>query len=172
MAWSESRLMRQWMQDVLAQTYTTMSQVDLDLAANLKAALYDDTITPTVDAVNLASTYTGTGSQFQAAGGQTGATQVFHTGQWAQGGIAVPTPAVSVVAAGIVQFSSANIVSGAAATMSNIEGMFLYFDNVTAPANQVKAGLGYWWFGGTNYAVTAGTLTITPNASGLFRITV
>lgn len=172
MAWSTSRLMRQWQSDLLGQTYTTMSQVDLDAATNLFAALYDDTITPDGDATNLLSTYAGAASIWSATGSQTGGPQVFHAGQWAQGGIVVPTPAVSVVAGGIVQFTSANLVSGAAATMSNIEGMFLYFNNVTGPANQVKAGLGYWWFGGTNYAVTAGTLTITPNASGLFRMTV
>lgn len=172
MAWSASRLMRAWLQDTLAQTYTTMSQVDLDLATNVKAALYDDSITPDVDATNLLSTYNGASSIWTATGGQTGTAQVYHTGQWAQGGVVLSSPAVSVVAAGIVQFTSAAIASGAAATMSNIEGMFLYFENVTAPANQVDAGLGYWWFGGTNYAVTAGTLTITPHANGLFRITV
>lgn len=172
MAWSESRLMRQWMSDTLGQVYTTMSQVDLDLASNLKAALYDDTITPDGSATNLLSTYNGASSVFSATGGQTGTPQVYHTGQWAQGGIVVPSTALSLVAGGIVQFTSGNLVSGAAATMSNIEGMFLYFDNASAPANQVKAGLGFWWFGGTNYAVTAGTLTITPHASGLFRMTV
>lgn len=172
MAWSTSKLMRQWQADLLSQVYTTMSQVDLDTAANVFAALYDDTITPDGDATNLLSTYAGASSVWSATGGQTGTPQVYHTGQWAQGGIAVPSPAVSVVAGGIVQFTSGNIVSGAAATMSNIEGMFLYFPNASAPANQVDAGLGFWWFGGTNYAVTAGTLTITPHANGLFRMTV
>lgn len=164
--------MRQWQSDLLAQTYTTMSQVDLDLATNLFAALFDNNVVPDGDATNLLSTYTGTSSTWQAAGGQTGSNQVFHTGQWAQGGIVVPSPAVSVVVGGIVQFTSGALVSGSAATMSNIYGMFLYFNNATAPANQVKAGLGFWYFGGTAFAVTAGTLTITPNASGLFRMTV
>ena len=172
MAWSTSKLMRQYEYDLRAQTYTTMSQVDLDLAANINVVLYDDSITPDGDATNLLSTYDGASSIWTDTGGATGSAQVYHTGQWAQGGIALPSPAVSVVAGGIVQFTSAAIVSGAAATMSNIEGMFLYFPNASAPANQVDAGLGFWWFGGTNYAVTAGTLTITPHANGLFRITV
>lgn len=164
--------MRQWAYDTLGQVYTTMSQVDLDTAGNLYAALYDNSITPDGDATNLLSTYAGASSVWTATGSQTGSAQVYHTGQWAQGGIVVPSTALSVVSSGIVQFTSGNLVSGSSATMSNIYGMFLYFINASAPANQVKAGLGFWYFGGTGYAVTAGTLTITPNASGLFRLTV
>ena len=172
MSWSTSKLMRQWAYDTLGQVYTTMSQVDLDTAGNLYAALYDNSITPDCDATNLLSTYAGASSVWTATGSQTGSAQVYHTGQWAQGGIVVPSTALSVVSSGIVQFTSGNLVSGSSATMSNIYGMFLYFINASAPANQVKAGLGFWYFGGTGYAVTAGTLTITPNASGLFRLTV
>lgn len=172
MAWSASKLMRQWQGDLLSQVYTTMTQVDLDLASNLQSALYDNSITPDGDATNLLSTYAGASSVWTATGSATGSAQVYQAGQWAQGGIVVPSTAVSLVAGGIVQFTSGNLVSGAAATMSNIYGMFLYFVNASAPANQVKAGLGYWYFGGTGYSVTSGTLTITPNASGLFRMTV
>ena len=172
MAWSTSKLMRQWQADLLGQVYTTMSQVDLDLASNLKAALYDNSVVPDGDATNLLSTYGGASSVWLSTGSATGTAQVFQAGQWAQGGIVVPSTAISVVAGGIVQFTSGNLVSGSAATMSNIYGMFLYFPNTSAPANQVNAGLGFWYFGGTAYSVTSGTLTITPNASGLFRMTV
>ena len=173
MAWNtlgDSRLMRQTMLDVLAQTYTTMSQVDFDLAGNLYAALFDNNVTPAVDATTTLSAYTGTSSTFQAAGGATGGNQVYQAGQWAQGGIVVPSTALSLVAAGIVQFTSGNLVSGSAATMSLIRGMGLYFTNATG-GGQTKPMLGYWYFG-ADYAVTSGQLTITPNASGLFRLTV
>lgn len=173
MAWNtlaDSRLMRLTEFDIRAQTFTTMSQVDLDLASNLNVALFDNNVTPAVDATTTLSTYTGASSVWQAAGGQTGGNQVFHTGQWAQGGITVPSTALSVVAGGIVQFTSGNLVSGSAATMSNIRGMMIYFQAATG-GGQTKPVLGYWYFGGTDYAVTAGTLTITPNANGLYRIT-
>lgn len=173
MAWSgnaDSRLMRLTALDMLAQTYTTMSQVDLDLASNLYATLHDNNVTPDVDAATTLSTYTGTSSVWQAAGGATGGNQVYQAGQWAQGGIVVPATALTVVAGGIVKFSSGNLVSGAAATMSNIRGMMLYFTTATG-GGQTKPVLGYWYFG-ADYAVTSGTLTITPNASGLFRLTV
>lgn len=172
MAWSgngDSRLMRQTMLDTLAQTFSTMSQVDLDLATNLNAALFDNNVTPDVDATTTLSAYTGTSSVWQAAGGATGGNQVFQAGQWAQGGIVVPSTAVSLVAAGIVKFTSGNLVSGAAATMSAIRGMGLYFTNATG-GGQTKPMLGYWYFG-SDFSVTSGTLTITPNASGLFRLT-
>lgn len=170
MAWSASHLMRLTELDTRAQTYTTMSQVDLDLASNLQSALFDNNVVPDENATTTLSTYTGASSTWQAAGSATGGNQVFQAGQWAAGGIVVPSTALSVVAGGIVQFTSGNLVSGAAATMSNIYGMMLYYVNATG-GGQTKPVLGFWYFGGTAYAVTAGTLTITPNASGLFRIT-
>ena len=168
MAWSTSKLFRQWMTDTLGQTYTTMAQADLDVASSLKAVLYDNSITPDQDVTAAASAYTG--GVWTATGGQTGTAQVYHTGQWAQGGIVVPSTALSNVAGGITKFTSGNIVSGAAATMSNIYGMYIYIDAITAPTADV--GLGYWYFGGTGYSVTSGTLTVTPNASGLFTMSV
>ena len=174
MAWNtlaDSRLMRLTELDTRVQTYTTMSQVDLDLAGNLFATLYDNAnTTPAVDATTTLSAYGGASSTWVTTGGATGNAQVFQAGQWAQGGITVPSTAGSVVAGGIFQFTSGNLVSGAAATMSLIRGMMLYFTNATG-GGQTKPVLGYWYFGGTDYAVTSGTLTITPNASGLYRIT-
>ena len=172
MAWNtlaDSRLARLTALDILAQTYTTMSQVDLDLAGNLFAALYDNTVTPDVDAATTLATYSGASSTWSATGGATGTPQVYQAGQWAQGGIVVPSTALSVVAGGIVKFTSGALVSGSTATMSAIRGMMLYFTNATG-GGQTKPVLGYWYFG-ADYAVTSGTLTITPNASGLFRLT-
>lgn len=176
MAFTTSHLQRLTINDIFAQTYTTMSQVDLDLASNLFAALFDsnvaaDVAATGVDATTTLATYTGVSSTWQAAGGQTGGNQVFHTGQWAQGGIVVPSTAVSVPSSGTIKFTSGNLVSGAAATMSNIAGMMLYFTNATG-GGQTKPVLGFWAFAGAPFSVTAGTLTITPNASGLFTFTV
>ena len=170
MAWTTSKMFRQWWADLVVGTIanTGSPSSSLTVASALKAALYDNSITPDGDTVAASSAYSA--GVWVATGGQTGTAQVFHTGQWAQAGVVLPATAVTVVAGGIIQFTSGNIVSGAAATMSNIYGMQLYIDALVTPV--AKQGLGFWYFGGTAFAVTAGTLTISANASGLFRLTV
>lgn len=165
MAWSESRLFRQFIADLLGAIISNAT-ADLDAASALKMALFDNTITPNVDVTAANSAY-GAGV-WSATGGATGTPQVYQAGQWAQGGVVIGTPAITTVANGIVQFSSANITSGAAATMSNIRGGLIYVDALTTPV--ADQGLGYWDFG-ASFNVTSGQLTITPNANGLFRIT-
>lgn len=175
MAWtltSQSHLMRLTMKNILGGVYTTMSQVDLD-AGSLKCALYDNTITPDMDAA-LGSTGYGQGQWLvtgSASGGNVGG-QVFASG-WAAGGVTAGAgTGMFATTSGQVGFTTAPIVSGASTTMSNIYGMFLYFSNATsAGGGEALAGLGFWGFGAA-YAVTAGTLTITPHASGLFTLTV
>ena len=172
MAFSTSNLMRLTMADILGQVPTTMSQMDLDLATNLFAALFDNNVVPDKDAATTLSGYAQTSSTWQATGGQTGGNQVYHTGQWAQHGIVVPSTAITTPSTGVVKFTSGNLVSGATATMSNIYGMMLYFNNQTTGSASAKGVLGFWNFAGAPFSVTAGTLTITPNASGLFTLTV
>ena len=167
MAWSESKLFRQYFSDILGGTFSN-STADLDAASALKAVLYDNSITPNGDVSAANSAYTA--GVWTATGGQTGSAQVYHTGQWAQGGVVLTGTALSAPTSGVVQFTCSNIVSGSAATMSNIYGMFVYVDALTTPV--ADQGLGFWYFGGTGYSVTSGTLTIQPHANGLFRLTV
>ena len=170
MTWLDSHYMRLTEYDTRVQSYTSMPQVNLLTAGNLFFALFDNNVTPDKDALTTLSAYTGTTSTFQAAGGATGTNQVFQVGQWAQGGIVVPSPTMAVFAGGIVQFSSGALQSGAAATMSNIYGGIHYFTLATG-GGQTKPILGYWYFGGTPFGVTSGLLTITPNANGWSRVT-
>ena len=183
MAFSTSRLMRLTVRDMLAQQYTTMNQVDLDAAVSststtVKCALYDNGVTPDFDAATTLSTYGGASSTWVSTGSAVGATtgstpgQVYHTGQWAQGVLFLPSPVVSNTVSGTVTFGCGPIVSGASTTMSGIYGMILYFSTATS-GGQTAPVLGYWAFGaGSPYSVTSGTLTITNNVSGLFTLTV
>jgi len=172
MAFGSSNLMRLTMADILGQVPTNMSQMDLDLATNLFAALFDNNVVPDKDAATTLSGYAQTSSTWQAAGGQTGGNQVFHTGQWAQGGKEVTGTAITTPSTGVIKFTSNFLQSGAAATMSNIYGMILYFNNQTTGSATAKGVLGFWNFASAPYSVTSGQLTITPNASGLFTLTV
>ena len=58
--------------------------------------------------------------------------------------------------------------SGTAATLTNAFGALVYDDTLTTPV--ADQGVSYHYFGGTQ-SVTAGTLTIVWNASGIFALT-
>lgn len=164
MAWTASGMMRQSLADILDKTLTTH---DFDAAAMFKVSLHDNNVTPDYDATAVAGSYAGAGSTFQAAGGQTGTNQVYHTGQWEQAGPVLANNDITLAAGGIVVFDADDLASGSAATMSNIYGCFLYFDAVTTPV--ADQGFAAIYFGGTAYSVTSGTFTIQWSGSGICR---
>lgn len=158
MAWTASKIFRQCLADAL--TRAILYDLDTD---TINIALFDGTITPAQDVAAAANGY-GTGV-WSATGGQTGTPQVYHTGQWAQAGVAITTPTVDVGTAATVKFTTAtNPVSGTAATMSNINGVLVY-DNTVAGKN----GICYNYFGAP-VAVSAGKLTVTIPAGGIFSL--
>jgi hypothetical protein len=172
MAWSISGLFSQTIVDILIQSTTTNSQADLDVASALKIALYDNSITPDITIFqNVTRTNINYGSAtFGTTGSQTGTTQVYHTGQWAQAGPNVASFVVTNEAGAIVKADATDTASGSAATMSNIYGSLIYVDAITAPTADV--GLCALYFGGTAYSVTNGTFTVQYNGSGIFTIDV
>lgn len=164
MAWSNSKVFRPFLADVLTRTATAL---DLD-ADSFKAALYANSITPDNDVTSANSAYgsgvwTATGAQDGTGG------QVYHTGHWAQGGQAIGSPSVNSATADTVFFDAADTAStDSATTISNAYGVLVYDDTVTSPADQ---GISYNYFGGSPQGVTAGTFTIVWNANGIFRFT-
>lgn len=171
MAWTASGMFTATMSDYFSGTIanTGAGAADLDAAAALKVALYDNSITPNYEAASAATQY-GAGGIWVATGSQTGTTQVYHTGQWAQAGVTLAAPALTRPGAGVVMFDANDAASGAAATMSNIYGALVYIDALTTPV--IDQGLFAVYFGGTGYSVTSGTFTIQWNGSGLFRLTI
>lgn len=155
MAWSVSAVFKQTMADI------TQNTVAIDLDTDVpKVALYNNTITPDkeVSAAN---------SAYNVAQWAT-AQEVFHAGQWAQGGVALSGAAVTVPS-GAMMYDASDTASGAAATLAAVFGCLVYDDTITTPV--ADQGLCYNYFGGTQ-SVTAGTFTVVWNASGIFRITV
>jgi len=153
-------------------------------ASNIKAALYDGTITsPDANAANAATAYGGAGSTWVStsvagAAASTSNNQLTSVAGWPVGGVVVGTPTFTeggTAGTGYVQFSSAPIVSSTStATITSFTGMYLYFDGQAAAGGSVaKPGLGFWYFSATPLSVTNGLLTITPDATnGLFRINI
>lgn len=162
MAWSASKIFRPWIADIMANT----TAMDLDGTDTIRAALYDNTITPNQDVTAVASAYGG--GVWSVTGGGTGTPQVYQAGQWAQGGVALTSPVVNSGTAGVVFFDAADTQSGNAATMSNIFGVLPYDDTIATPV--ADQGICFNYFGGAN-AVTNGMFTIAWHANGILRWT-
>lgn len=154
MAWTASKIFSAYITDSLNDTAAL--NVDADA---MKAALFDNTITPsqTVTSANTA----------------------YAAGVWASGGVldasgwpAVGRPLVSVTSTfstNVFTYDAADTVSAnATTTLTNAYGTLVYDDTLTTPV--ADQGLSYNYFGGAN-SVTSGTFTIVWNASGIFALT-
>jgi|SRR6187549_892373 len=156
MAFTESRVFRQTIADVLGNT----TAMDLD-ADTLKAALYGNSITPDRDVSAANSAYNA--GQWVTGG------ELTSSGQWAAGGVALSSKTVTTPSAGVVMFDAADTSSGATATLTGVYGVLVYDDTLTTPV--ADQGVCYTYLGGANN-VTTGTFTVIWNANGIFRITV
>lgn len=156
MAWTASKIFRPYIADVLKN----VTNLDLD-TDTLKAALFNNSITPDQNATSALSAYNAASSQWLTAN------EVFQAGQWAQGGVALTSPVVDSGTTDVIFFDAADTASGAAATLNNIYGTLIYDPGATPVASQ---GVCFNYYGGIN-AVTNGTFTSVWNALGLLRIT-
>src|SRR5687768_11422374 len=161
MAWSESRMFQAFVELTLIERDAT-GYTGLDNDA-LKAALYNDTITPDRDAA-VASTGYNTG-QWVTGG------EVSDGTNWDAGGEPVTGGASTDGGTGITQFDATDTPQGGATTtLASVFGCLVYDDAITA-GTVADQGVTYHYFGGSQ-SVTAGTFTIVWHANGLFRITV
>lgn len=158
MAWSTSDVFRAWLADSVART----TAYDLD-ADTFKAVLYDNSITPDQN-VALASTAYAAGV-WSATGGGSGTPQIYHTGQWAQAGVALSSVVVNSATSGVVFWDAADTASGSAATLTGAYGCLVYDDTLAG-----DNGVCFNYFGGSN-SVTNGTFTIVWSANGIWRAT-
>lgn len=156
MAWTNSRILRPFLADVLGN----IAAFDLD-ADSFKVALYDNDITPDNDVTSANSAYNV--GQWVTTGNE-----VFEAGQWAQGGVALSGQTVDSATADVVFFDATNTASGSAADLANVYGCLVYDDTLAAPV--ADQGVCYNYFGGNN-SVVNGTLTVVWNANGIFRFT-
>mgnify|MGYP001570395840 CR=1 FL=1 len=155
MAWANSRVFRALVRDVLDNTTA------VDLGSDVpKVALYNNSITPDNDVTSANSAYNV--DQWLTAN------EVYETGQWAQGGVALSGTSLDSSVADTVFYDAADTASGAAADLANVYGCLAYDDTLTTPV--VDQGLCYLYLGGAN-SVVNGTFTVIYHANGLFRFT-
>lgn len=155
MAWSASKIFQATVTDALNSTATL--NIDADA---MKAALFNDTITPDRTVASASTAY--------------------GAGVWASGGVsdvsgwpAVGRPLASVTStasAGTYTYDAADTASAnSTTTLAANYGCLVYNDTLTTPV--ADQGICFIYFGGAN-SVTNGTYTIVWNSSGIFTITV
>lgn len=151
MAWSNSKIFRPFLADVLGN----VAALDLD-ADSFKAALYDNDITPDNDV-------TAANSAYNVGQWVTTGNEVFEAGQWAQAGVALTSPTFTF-AANVITFDAADTASGTAADLALVFGCLVYDDTIATPV--ADQGICYNYFGGSN-SVVNGTFTVVWHASGI-----
>lgn len=155
MAWSASK----WFQAAVTDALNSTASLNVD-ADTLKAALFDNTITPdrTVSSAN--SAY---GAGVWASGG------VSDASGWPAAGRTLGS-VTSTASAGTYTLDAADTASAnSTTTLSANYGCLVYNDTLTTPV--ADQGVCFIYFGGSN-SVTSGTYTIVWNSSGIATITV
>lgn len=154
MAWSASKIFSAYITDALNNTAALDANSDA-----LKAALFDNTITPSQ---TVASASTAYGAGVWAGGG------VLDASGWPAVGRPLATIA-SGFSSNVYTFDADDTVSAnSSTTLTNAYGCLIYDDTLTTPV--ADQGMCFNYFGGAN-SVTSGTFTIVWNASGIFALT-
>lgn len=155
MAWTNSKVFRPFLADVMGNTTAVTLGSDVP-----KVALYNNSITPDLNVTSANSAYN--------VGQWATAQEVFQAVQWAQGGVALAGTSLNSATSGVVFYDASDTASGSAATLASVFGCLVYDDTLTTPV--ADQGMSYNYFGGTN-SVTNGTLTVVWHANGIWRAT-
>ncbi len=155
MAWTNSKIFRQYLADIIDNTTA------MDYGSDtVKIAIYGTGITPDNDVTAANSAY-NTG-QWVTGGELTSSTD------WPAGGLTLASKTIGVGTADLVTIDAADSASGSNATLAGVFGGLVYDDTIATPV--AKQGFCYLYFGGTQ-SVTAGTLTVVYAAAGLMSFT-
>lgn len=160
MAWTDSRMFREWPLQVFQVSGTSYTGLDSD---TVNVALFNNSITPDKDAA-VASTGYNTGAW------ASGANEVTDATNWVAGGRALASKTFTAPSTGVAMFDAADLAGGGTVTLTNAFGCLVY-DNTISGGTVAKQGVCFNYFGGAQ-SVTAGTFTIVWNANGIARITV
>ncbi len=156
MAWSNSKIFRAFLGDVLGNT----TAMDLN-SDSFKVALYDNDITPDNDVTAANSAYNV--GQWASAGNE-----VVDATNWVAGGRTLASLSIDTSVADVVFWDAADLAGGGTVTLTNAFGCLVYDDTIATPV--ADQGVCYNYFGGAQ-SVTAGTFTIAWSANGVLRIT-
>jgi hypothetical protein len=154
MAWTNSKIFREWMITAYQAAGTGFTGLDSD---TVKSALFNNSVVPDQDAA-VASTGFNTGTW-------TLANEVTDVTNWVSGGRALASKTFTAPAAATMRFDAADLAGGGNVTITNAFGTLVYDDTITA-GTVADQGVSYNYFGGAQ-SVTAGTFTIIWHASGI-----
>lgn len=133
------------------------------LTDTIKAALFNNSITPSSTDTMLHIGYNASGGQWLTANEVTG------TG-WSAGGVAIGGSKAYAVSSNTVAFSNGGTTTASGVTISGAYGTLVYDSSISA-GTVASQGICYNYFGGTQ-SVTGGTFTIAWNAAGIFDFSV
>lgn len=153
MAWSNSKIFRAFLRDVIDNTTA------VDLGTDVpKASLHNNTITPDQD-VSAATSAFNTGVW-------TTTNEVTDVTNWVSGGRALSGTSLDSTVAATVFYDATDLAGGGTVTITNAFGCLVYDDTLTTPV--ADQGICFNYFGGAQ-TVTAGTFTIVWHANGIWR---
>lgn len=159
MAWSNSKIFRPYLADVLANT----TAIDLD-TDTIHVALYNTTPTPDQNVTSALSAYNAATSQWVVAN------EVSDGTNWDAAGEPITGKVVDSATAATVFFDGTNTPqSGATCTLAGVFGGLVYDFSLATPVD--NQGISFNYFGGTN-SVTGGTFTVVWHANGIFRFAI
>lgn len=157
MAWTESRVFREWIAGPMMQAAGT-GYTGLD-GDNVKAALFNNTVSPDADA-SVASTGYNTGTW-------TAAREVSGGTNWPAGGRALTGKTFTTPDPGLSMFDAADLAAAGTVTLTNAYGCLVYDDSITG-GTVADQGICFLYFGAAQ-SVTAGSFTVVWNGSGILR---
>lgn len=154
MAWSNSKIFREWMVTAYQAAGTGFTGLDSD---TVKVSLHNNSVTPDQDAA-VASTGFNTGTW-------TTTNEVTDVTNWVSGGRALASKTFTTPSAATMRFDAADLAGGGNVTLTNAFGCLVYDDTITA-GTVADQGVSFNYFGGAQ-SVTAGTFTILWHANGI-----
>jgi hypothetical protein len=158
MAWTNSKIFREWMLQMYQVSGTGYTGLDSD---TVKVALFNTTSTPDQDAA-VGSTGFNTGVWVTA-------NEVTDATNWVSGGRALAGKTFTNAAAATPMFDATDLAGGGNVTITATFGCLVYDDTITA-GTVADQGVSFHYFGGSQ-SVTAGPFTIIWNVNGINRYT-
>lgn len=163
MSWTDSRIFTQaLLNPIMGRLWTTAAPTTFSSlsADTVKAALFNNSVTPDRDAV-VGSTGYNTGTWLVAQ-------EQTSSSQWPAGGVTLGSKAFAS-GTSIVNFDAADAAGSGNVTLANVFGALVYDDTITA-GTVAKQAMCFNYFGGTQ-GVTGGTFTVVWDATGVFKVT-
>lgn len=159
MAWTDSRIFREWVVGPMWQAAGTgYTGLDSD---TVKFALFNNTTTPDNDAA--------VGSTGYNTGVWVTGNEVTGSSEWVATGRALASKTFTSPAADVAMFDAADLTGAATITITNAFGGLCYDDTITA-GTVADQGASYHYFGGAQ-SVTSGTFSVIFHANGVQRYT-